>query len=592
MAASAGTVTLELDANSVKLLRELQKSERATKRSAQNMRKEFADAFKAIAAATVAAGAAFGVLVRQSIDAADKIGKLSQQLGVSTRFLSEMEHAAKLSGVSLGEIEGGLRRLSRTASDAANGLSTANRAFGALGITVKNADGSLRDTESLMLDVAEAFAGIQDGAAKAAVAQELFGRSGAQLIPLLNRGRDGIAELREEAQRLGLSLSQEASDSAQRFNDNLTRLRGAMDGVVRQTMSGMIDTLDALSDRFVQSVNDTDGMTTAVRQLETAFKILLSTALATYRSLQVAGTAVGGFFAWLVESEFGTRNVDLGVWDDLREQVGGFFQDMSDVWAPDFERASTQIEQAAERTRRAITFGGDGEAEAAVEAVSEASRRAAEIFRQTRTEVEIYAERLNEAYQLMQAGEIDAETYWRYVEQIEAGLIHIEEVAEEVMAERIPYFADQAARNIQTSLAEFLFDPFDDGLKGMLRGFIDTLRRMAAEAAASQILGALFGGEGGLGAALGGMFGGARASGGPVSAGKAYLVGERGPELVVPRSAGTVVPNGGMGGVTVNIDARGADAQLLTALPPMLNQWAQAIKSDIAMAQQRQRAIA
>jgi hypothetical protein len=130
---------------------------------------------------------------------------------------------------------------------------------------------------------------------------------------------------------------------------------------------------------------------------------------------------------------------------------------------------------------------------------------------------------------------------------------------------------------MQDSLANYLFDPFDGGIKGMLTNFIDILRRMAAEMAASSIFDFIGGaatksaGSGGFLGAIGGFFSklGKRAAGGPVGAGMPYLVGELGPELFVPNVSGYVQPNGG-GGVSMNvsIDARGATnpAQMLVAM--------------------------
>ena len=141
-------------------------------------------------------------------------------------------------------------------------------------------------------------------------------------------------------------------------------------------------------------------------------------------------------------------------------------------------------------------------------------------------------------------------------------------------------FAKAAAESIQSSFADFLFDPFKNGLKGMLSGFLNVIRRMIAEAAAATILQSLFGGfigQGGfLGALAGALIpsGNTRAMGGSVSAGTPYLVGERGPEMFVPGTSGNIVPNNKMGGVTVspvyNIDARGASADLQDALPGIL----------------------
>lgn len=157
-------------------------------------------------------------------------------------------------------------------------------------------------------------------------------------------------------------------------------------------------------------------------------------------------------------------------------------------------------------------------------------------------------------------------------------------------------FAEQAARNLQDSFAQFLFDPFQQGLDGMLSGFIDVIRRMVAELIAQQVLSSFFGmlagaTTGGVSSFFGTLAGG-RAAGGPVSAGSAYLVGEQGPELFMPRSSGTIIPNGGMGGVNVSysIDARGADAdRILAILPAMLRQTEQRTVATVLQMQRQGR---
>lgn len=142
-------------------------------------------------------------------------------------------------------------------------------------------------------------------------------------------------------------------------------------------------------------------------------------------------------------------------------------------------------------------------------------------------------------------------------------------------------FAKAAAQNIQSSFADFLFDPFENGLRGMLSGFLNVIRRMVAEIAAQEILKAIFlpfaSGSGFFSNFAKSLTG--KAMGGPVSANTPYIVGERGPELFVPGTSGGIVPNNklGMGsGVTVapvyNIDARGATADLQKALPGILNE--------------------
>jgi hypothetical protein len=144
---------------------------------------------------------------------------------------------------------------------------------------------------------------------------------------------------------------------------------------------------------------------------------------------------------------------------------------------------------------------------------------------------------------------------------------------------KLTVFAEEAARQMQQSFAAFLFDPFQDGLRGMLRGFVDMIRQMVAQLLAQQLLLAFLSPFKGTAGIFGQMYGALekKATGGPVSANRPYIVGERGPELFVPGSSGGIVPNGAMmGGMTVapvyNIDARGATADLQSALPGILQE--------------------
>jgi phage-related minor tail protein len=174
--------------------------------------------------------------------------------------------------------------------------------------------------------------------------------------------------------------------------------------------------------------------------------------------------------------------------------------------------------------------------------------------------------------------------------------------------------AMQAGQSMQKSFADFLFDPFKKGLGGMVTGFIDAIRHMLANQMALQLFqmiggwgdanrgaGGFMGGVAGL---AGGLFGsgftntasGAAtgtltslfgfASGGRPPTGQPSLVGENGPELFIPDTSGTIVPNGAMGGnlhfaPVYNINAPNGDAQLRAALPTLLAQTAAKSKRDL-----------
>lgn len=197
------------------------------------------------------------------------------------------------------------------------------------------------------------------------------------------------------------------------------------------------------------------------------------------------------------------------------------------------------------------------------ERLSDLQNQAGQVFEATRTPLERFnaeIERLNTLRDTFVDGEplIDADTYKRAVMQAQ-------DVFDE-QTQKVSEFAMQASRNVQDIIANGLKTGFEDGAKGILRSFGDMLIDMAAQALAADIAGKIFGTSvGSGGGALGNLFGGARASGGPVSAGKAYLVGENGPEIFAPGASGAIIPNHAIGSAPViNIINNASDTRVTT----------------------------
>ena len=171
--------------------------------------------------------AGFAAMIKSAIDAADHLNKLSQKIGISVEALSTLRFAAQLSDVSLESLQKGIKSLSQNITEANTGIGDGAQLFQALGISVKNADGSMKSTEDVLLQVANVFANLEDGAVKTTLAVKLFGKSGMDMIPFLNQGAAGITQLTAEAERLGLKLTTETARSAEAFNDNLTSLKAS-----------------------------------------------------------------------------------------------------------------------------------------------------------------------------------------------------------------------------------------------------------------------------------------------------------------------------------------------------------------------------
>jgi hypothetical protein len=196
-------------------------------------------------------------------------------------------------------------------------------------------------------------------------------------------------------------------------------------------------------------------------------------------------------------------------------------------------------------------------------------------------------ERMGEANRHFEGtlGDADEMIRDQFAESLEAGEKQLESITQttKIATSEMTIFAEEAGRNMQSAFADFLFDPFSEGLDGMLAGFIKVVQRMVAEALSAQILAGFFGAFSGIGGggagSIGAFFGsmskgiGGRAGGGFLSAGQPSWVGERGKEMFIPSTSGTVVPNHALGGgvtINYNMDNRGASMEFQKALPGIL----------------------
>lgn len=238
-------------------------------------------AFAAIGVAAAGAAVAMGYAVKAAADHADQLSKASQKIGVTVEALSRLEFAAKLSDVSLEQLTTGLGRLSKSMLDVASGSKgPAATAFRALGIAVKDASGQLRSSDQVLADIADRFSRMEDGSTKTALAIGIFGRAGAELIPLLNEGRDGLSEMADEADRLGVTISARTAKAAEGFNDSLTRMNAVFQGIANQLLEALVPSMDSLSDimtdpKFQQSIVD---IATAMVQVAGALALAVTQA--------------------------------------------------------------------------------------------------------------------------------------------------------------------------------------------------------------------------------------------------------------------------------------------------------------------------
>lgn len=198
-------------------------------------------------------------IVTKTVETAGALNDTSVALGVTTDAIQELGYAAKLNGSSVEGMSDGLRKLSINMAAAAGGSEEAAQTFSRLGVQI-SANGKLRDADAVFGDIAEKFKTMPDGARKVATAVALFGKSGAALIPTLQAGRDGLAELRKEARELGIVLDKDTIAAGDDLGDTWDKLKAAADGL-RYSIGGPL--LKSLKD----SAEETLGWVKANRAL-------------------------------------------------------------------------------------------------------------------------------------------------------------------------------------------------------------------------------------------------------------------------------------------------------------------------------------
>jgi hypothetical protein len=252
---------------------------------------------KGLAAAAVTSGVV--ALAKSAIDLADDMRDLSQRTGVSIQTLGQFKIAAELSGSSLEGVAKGLTFLNKNMVAAATGADGAAAAFKTIGVATTDAQGNLRSADQVFLDIADRFATLRDGPEKAALAMKIFGKAGAELIPILNLGS-------KEIQRFGLNISQDFADKADAFNDQLGIANAQLTNLTIQIGSALLPVLNGLVLTLTQSVVQIgqwiQGIQTAYKE-NTIFKASIDTlvgALVAFASVQVFSAFIAGARAAIV----------------------------------------------------------------------------------------------------------------------------------------------------------------------------------------------------------------------------------------------------------------------------------------------------
>ncbi len=470
---------------------------------------------------------AIAVQMKHVADLQDEFGKLSQQLGVGVESLTELDYAAKLSDVSTEDLAAGITRLTSKMADVAQGGKEAAAIFESLGVKVKNTDGTLRPAEEVLKDIAQRFSEFEDGSTKTAYAVEIFGRAGAKLIPLLNSGRAGLADMANEARALGIVFDEKAAKAAEEFNDNLTRLSEAARGLKMELLQGLIPQVTEITQRFLDARREGLGFIDAIdvaanlKGLRTVDEQIADV------QRRIADARSGKWTGF-----FGTENLKdleaqllklLKLKDRFlsRETAGTELTiDYSEFGAPQkappkLKPATDPAADAAKRREEEMRslidaaiqrdferYQKDVEAlDAAISAAldREADRleKAASAWKDVIDPTREYVRQLQEIRDLVASGDLTKEqgiaAEFEVQDRMQDATVKPGlEKAAKAFGE-IDEWTKEAARNIQDELGDNLYDVLDGHFENIGKSFGNMLKRMAAEALAADLARAMFG---------------------------------------------------------------------------------------------------
>jgi hypothetical protein len=586
--------------------------------------------------------------MKNLIDKADGFKDISQKTGVAVETLSQFSQVAENSGTSIDAVAIGLKKLSSNMVQASAGNREMLAIFDALNVSFKDSQGNLRDTGDVMMDIGDRFTTMEDGALKSATAVKLFGKAGSDLVPMLNEGSKGVTQF-------SAVIDTEFAEASDKFNENIKSMQNSIEkGLVdalkkvlplindfiesqnnmpsfdeivvsgvqgaaveeqQRLLSQIQKTTGELEAAKVRLANATDDVT---KTLVGSSINILTTLLSDYQSAlgkldqqvkqlgasaEAAGIQINVSKKPYLNPDIGTRNPPMIKPKALALAVGGgtggtdelkkFLEDQrasiellklegqqASMTSLDYKLLTDQQKFKSELDK--LLIGKSGEK-------VDAFRAEAMALQETKI-------------QLMEANQV-------YKQSIEGGFMEgLAKIREKAMdvGGQISDAMTNAFSGMEDALVSFVMTGKAD-FKSLANSIISDLIRIQIRS----MLGGMFGGGGGFNlGSLFGMGGGGgqfsfgaggytgmgpfMAKGGPVSANSPYIVGEKGPELFMPGSSGSIVPNnklgGGSDGVTINQTiniSTGVQQTVRAEIQQLLPQISNAAKNAVVDAKRR-----
>ncbi len=213
----------------------------------------------ALATAAAAAVAGVGALVLKATDAASALTDVSEKTGISTTKLQEYQFIGDQVGVSLDTITGAQARLIRSMQAGRDGTGAQADAFKSLGVAITDANGNLRSTDEVFAEALDKLGGIANETERDALSMQIFGKNAQEINPLIKAGAEGMAEMADEAHRVGAVMDEDAIAGFDNFGDTLASLKAGLQGTLGSLLGNFLPGIQAFADQaggYLQQFQD------------------------------------------------------------------------------------------------------------------------------------------------------------------------------------------------------------------------------------------------------------------------------------------------------------------------------------------------
>lgn len=343
----------------------------------------------AVAAAAIAAVGMALMKVNAAMDRLDEVAKKSKSLGISGQDLMGFQHSAELAGVSAGGFSTAMQKMQKGIGEAMGGTGIAKDALADMGIELESF-GAL-DADEQFLQLADKIASVQNPAERAAMATAVFGRAGADLLPMILQGRDAIEGQMDALKGLQGELSDADFKAIEDANDAWTRVGKAFDGIWNQLSVMLAPAFEWLAEVLTDLIVWVRNMVDWFKKLDKTWLGLISLA-----------SPLVGAIAWIA-----------GAFSDDEEQIEKVTK------ATENNNAVTLAAAAAEQ--RAI--------EETAKAREELEKKGLSLTESLRTPLEQYNDTMSELNMMLEAGVINWQTYGRAVQKAQDDIKKSEEFA-------------------------------------------------------------------------------------------------------------------------------------------------------------------